>query len=131
MHVLASRPVRILALLLALSVGVAAPAAGATAVASRVSIHISPGGTAAYFYGLVRSARARCVAGRGVVVQVSPTGTDGWLDVQDITTNADGTWSAWFGVGEIGNGYYRAVAKRTAAGSVDCRKAISAVFFVD
>lgn len=131
MQPFASPPARILALLLALAVGLAAPTAAATVVRSRVSIHISPGGSAAYFYGVVRSDRAACVGSRSVTVQVSPTGTDGWLDDVTVGTNSDGTWSAWYDSGGIGNGYYRVVVARKVTGSVDCRRAVSAVFFAD
>lgn len=131
MQPFASPPARILGLLLVLAVGLAAPTAAATAVRSRVSIHISPGGSAAYFYGVVRSDRAACAGGRSVTVQVSPTGTDGWLDDVTVGTNSDGTWSAWYGSGGIGNGYYRVVVARKVVGSLVCRRAASAVLYAD
>ncbi|MFO1541323.1 MAG: hypothetical protein ACKOTZ_12910 [Chloroflexota bacterium] len=131
MSAIATSSARVVALLLVLSVALAAPVTAATLVRSRVSVHLAPGGTAAYLYGVVRSGRDACVAGRSVTLQVSPTGTDGWLNADTTTTNGDGTWTLWAGVGEIGNGYYRVVAARRNAGGLDCRRAVSPVLFVD
>jgi len=130
MSAIAARPLRILALVLVASLGVAAPAA-ASGVRTTLTLHLSPDGTAAYFYGLVRSGKPACVAGRSVRIQVSPTGTDGWLTMETVTTNRDGTWSDWVGAGMIAGGYYRAVAPRARVGSADCRPAVAKTLFVD
>jgi hypothetical protein len=99
---------------------------------SRVTIHISPGGSAAYFYGLVTSEKGACTKNRAMKVLVSPDGQSAFSTyATGIHTNIDGTWTLDKGPGAIGNGFYKAVAQSKDIDSGTCRRATSKTFFVD
>lgn len=105
-----------------------APAAGRTA--TKVTVHISPGGTADYFYGLVKADRGTCRSRRLNVLR-DPDGSSGYSAyAEGVVSNRDGTWTV-DPPEPIPNGFYKVVAQRKATASRSCRKGASKAFFVD
>jgi len=99
---------------------------------SAVTIHLPPGGSAAYFYGLVTSSRTECESHRALKILQRPTPTSGYQPyAAGIETNADGTWTFEPAGPYVVNGYYKAVALPKTIHNGVCTKAQSKSFFVD
>jgi hypothetical protein len=116
--------------LIALSLLLASVAPAASRISTGVTVHISPGGTADYFYGLVK-ARKRACRTRQLEVLRDPDGASGYSPyASGLLSNADGTWT--LDPSEpIPNGFYKAVAAKKVTGSRVCKRGRSAPFFVD
>lgn len=97
-----------------------------------MSIHLPPGGSAAYFYGAVSSHKHACESHRSIKVVQDPTGTSGYQPYgSGITSNADGTWTFDPPGPYVVNGYYKAIAEKKKIRSGVCAKSQSKPFFVD
>lgn len=97
-----------------------------------VTMHLPPGGSAAYFYGSVSSVKGACERSRTIKVVQDPTGNSGYQPyASGIKSNRDGTWTFEPAGPYVVNGYYKAIAaKKKISGGV-CQKARSKAFFVD
>jgi hypothetical protein len=106
-------------------------ASGSAPTASKVTIHISPAGSAKYLYGLVSSAKRACLKRSiDVVARVSQSGP--YLPVAGTSgSNSDGTWTFLPDSGVVTNGYYKAIASPKNHKGVNCSQAQSKPLFVD
>ncbi len=108
--------------------GPAAPAA--SRIPTKVTVHISPGGTADYFYGLVKTRKRACRA-RQLEVLRDPDGTAGYSPYESaVASNGDGTWTL-DPAQPIPDGFYKVVAAKKVTPAGVCRRGKSAAFFVD
>lgn len=121
----------LLPIVLTTAVFLAGAAQASTRTDSTVTIHLPPGSSAEYFYGLVSSHRHACESHRALEIVQDPTGTSGYQPYADgIESNADGTWT-YDPSGPVINGYYKAIALPEKIGNGVCVKARSKPFFVD
>lgn len=100
---------------------------------SVVTMHLPPGGSAAYFYGSVSSPKGSCERHRSIKIVRDPTGSSGYQPYASaIKSNSDGTWTFEPAAPPyVVNGYYKAIAAKKKVSGTVCSKARSKVFFVD
>jgi hypothetical protein len=97
---------------------------------AKVTMHLPPGGTAEYFYGLVKTKKGACRA-RELKLVRDPDGFSGYAPYADgVVSNRDGTWT-YDPVGPVVNGYYKAVVAKKSVRSGTCKRSASKPFFVD
>ncbi len=116
--------------LIALSLLLASVAPAAIRIPTGVTVHLSPGGTADYFYGLVKTRKGTCRT-RQLKVLRDPDGNSGYSPyASGLLSNVDGTWT--LDPSEpIPNGFYKVVAVKKVTATRVCRPGRSAPFYVD
>ncbi len=93
-------------------------------------MHLPPGGTAEYFYGLVKAKKGACRAREMKLVR-DADGSSGYAPYADgILSNRDGTWT-YDPAGPVVNGYYKAVVAKKGVRAGTCKRTASKPFFVD
>lgn len=107
------------------------PASAGERFHSKVTIHLPPDTSAAYFYGAVRSDKAACDRHRTVKVLRDADGQSGYSPyATGIRSNGDGTWT-YNPDPYVINGFYKAIAETKHVRGGLCAKSTSKRFFVD
>lgn len=97
---------------------------------AKVTVHLPPGGSAEYFYGLVKAKPGACRK-RELEILRDPVGSGTYAPYgAGILSNRDGTWT-YDPLGPILDGFYKVIAKKKSASSKACSKGVSKPFFVD